>query len=179
MTEPFSDKQQLKAFINAAQYIAGLTSSQDIWEEAGKVLLRFFGADFVAFGRYDADGNIEIGRRLFSGDSASVLLLEQELKTAARDVFDSGFLSRPRPSARHIRSRLREPAECAARGHRSDEDARIGVMIQHADAVAQNRAAGVRAGRIHRDDAHPFGLRGATACHSDPPACSCPRPADR
>ncbi|MGO9951385.1 MAG: sensor histidine kinase [Dissulfurispiraceae bacterium] len=93
MTEPFSDKQQLKAFINAAQYIAGLTSSQDIWEEAGKVLLRFFGADFVAFGRYDADGNIEIGRRLFSGDSASVLLLEQELKTAARDVFDSGFLT--------------------------------------------------------------------------------------
>jgi hypothetical protein len=29
-------------------------------------------------------------------------------------------------------------------------------MAQHADAVAQDRAAGVRAGGIHRDDAHLF-----------------------
>ena len=93
MTEPFSDKQQLKAFINAAQYIAGLTSGQDIWEEAGKVLLRFFDADFAAFGRYEADGNIDIGYRLFSDGAASVPLLEQELKTAVRDVFESGFLT--------------------------------------------------------------------------------------
>ena len=93
MTEPFSDKQQIKAFINAAQYIAGLTSGQDIWEEAGKVLLRFFDADFAAFGRYDTDGNIDIGYRLFSDDAASVLLTEQELKTAVRDVFESGFLT--------------------------------------------------------------------------------------
>ena len=93
MSEPFSDKQQLKAFINAAQYIAGLTSGQDIWEEAGKVLLRFFDADFAAFGRYDTDGNIDIGYRLFSDDAASVLLTEQELKTAVRDVFESGFLT--------------------------------------------------------------------------------------
>ena len=93
MAKPFSHKQQLKAFINAAQYIAGLTSGQDIWEEAGKVLLRFFGADFAAFGRYDAEGNIDIGGRLFSGDASSIPLTEQELKTAARDVFDSGFLT--------------------------------------------------------------------------------------
>lgn len=45
MNEPFSHKEQLKAFINTAQYLAGLTSGQDIWEEAAKVLVKFFGAD--------------------------------------------------------------------------------------------------------------------------------------
>ncbi len=52
MTESFSDKQELKAFINAAQYLAGLTSGQDTWEEAGKVLVKFFGADLAAFARH-------------------------------------------------------------------------------------------------------------------------------
>ncbi len=93
MTGPLSDKQQLKAFINAAQYFAGLTSGQDIWEEAGKVLVNFFGADFGAFGRYGADGEIEIRHWAFSGRVASAQISQPQTIKAVRDVFESGFLT--------------------------------------------------------------------------------------
>ena len=48
------------------------------------------------------------------------------------------------------------PPKMAARGHGADEHARVGMMAEHADAVAENCAAGVRAGWIHRDNAHRF-----------------------
>ncbi len=66
MTVSLSPQQQLKAFINAAQYLAGLTSGQNIWQEAGKLLVRFFGADVAAFGKRRSDGGIEIGHRASS-----------------------------------------------------------------------------------------------------------------
>ncbi len=93
MTKPFSDKQQLKAFINAAQYLAGLTSGQDIWEEAGKVLVKFFGADFAAFGRHNTNGAIEIDHWAFSERGASARIPENEMSAAVGDVFESGFLT--------------------------------------------------------------------------------------
>ena len=93
MTKSFSDKQQLKAVINAAQYLAGLTSGQDIWEEAGKVLVKFFGADFAAFGRHHTSGANEIDHWAFSGRGASARLPENEMIAAVGDVFESGFLT--------------------------------------------------------------------------------------
>ncbi len=93
MTKSFSDKQQLKAFINAAQYLAGLTSGQDIWEESGKVVVQFFGADFAAFGKHDSDETIEIDHWAFSERGASAELSKSEIIEAMGDVFDSGFLN--------------------------------------------------------------------------------------
>ncbi len=93
MTKSFSDKQRLKAFINAAQYLAGLTSGQDIWEEAGKVLVKFFGADFAAFGKRNTNGAIEVDHWAFSGRGDSVRLPESGIIGAVGDVFESGFLT--------------------------------------------------------------------------------------
>jgi PAS domain S-box-containing protein len=93
MTESFTPEQQLKAFINAAQYLVGLTAGQDIWEEAGKVLVKFFGADFAAFARQRPDGNIEIGHRTCSAKWGAARIAEAEMIAAAGDVFESGFLT--------------------------------------------------------------------------------------
>jgi len=93
MNESFTYKQQLKAFINAAQYLAGLTSGQDIWEEAANVLVKFFGADFAAFGRRGIDGTLDIDHRAFSGRDYAARIPENELILAAGDVFESGFLT--------------------------------------------------------------------------------------
>ncbi len=93
MTRSFSDKHQLKAFINAAQYLAALTTGQDIWEEAGKVLIKFFGADFAAFGRQHPDGAIEIDHWAFSDRGASRRLSKPEIIEAMGDVFENGFLT--------------------------------------------------------------------------------------
>ena len=46
-----------------------------------------------------------------------------------------------------------EAAHGAAGGHRADEDAGVGVEGLHADAVAQEGAAGERAGGIDGEDA--------------------------
>ena len=47
-----------------------------------------------------------------------------------------------------------EAAEVPARGHRADEDAGVGGVGLHADAVAQDRPAAEGRGRVHRHDAH-------------------------
>ncbi len=86
-----ADHDQLKAFINAAQYFAGLTAGQDIWEEAGKVLVTFFGADFAVFGTRRADGSIEMGYWACSGEKAQ--LPEAPLLAFMEEVFESGFLT--------------------------------------------------------------------------------------
>lgn len=93
MTELLANNHQLKAFISAAQYIAGLTSSQDIWEETGQVLRQFFGADYVAFGHNDTEGKVTIGYRHCSDIAAAVVLADHELTSAVREVFDSSFLT--------------------------------------------------------------------------------------
>ena len=56
-----------------------------------------------------------------------------------------------------------EAAHGAAGGHRADEDARIGVERLHADAVAEEGAAGVGAGRIDGEDAHRLAALAAEA----------------
>ena len=93
MTTAFSSEQQVKAFIKAAQYFTGLTSGQDIWVEASKVLVKFFGADFAAFGKRAHAGGFEIVQRTFSPDAAAVELAETVLTLAVEEVFANGFLT--------------------------------------------------------------------------------------
>ena len=49
---------------------------------------------------------------------------------------------------------LRQPAAGAARGHRPDEDARIGLEVGHANPVAEHGAAGQRTRRIEGEHRH-------------------------
>ena len=55
---------------------------------------------------------------------------------------------------RQIGGGARDSARNPARRHGADKHARVGMMLLHADTVAQNRAAGDRAGRIDRNYAH-------------------------
>jgi PAS domain S-box-containing protein len=93
MTNSFSPEHQLKAFINTAQYFAGLTSGQDIWAESGKILVKFFGADVAAFGKKETSGKIEIVNRALSLRGAAAQLPEPDITSAVNDVFESGFLT--------------------------------------------------------------------------------------
>ncbi len=80
---------------------------------------------------------------------------------------------------RHVGSGSGQPAEMPARGHGTDEHPGVGVMAEHADAVAQNRATGVRAGGIHREHSNRLPSRRSSAEPADPSACFFPRPARR
>ena len=52
---------------------------------------------------------------------------------------------------RHLQRRLGEAAEGAAGGHRADEDAGVEEVLGEADAVAEQGAAGERAGGVDRE----------------------------
>jgi hypothetical protein len=52
-----------------------------------------------------------------------------------------------------LQRRLRDAAEVPPRPHRADEDARVEEVVGEADAVAEQRALGERAGRVDRDHA--------------------------
>ena len=54
---------------------------------------------------------------------------------------------------RGVARRAGQAAEVAARRHAADEDAGVAGVRLHPHAIAEDRAAGERAGRIDRDDA--------------------------
>src|SRR5450755_2563871 len=58
-----------------------------------------------------------------------------------------------------VTSRGSEAAGVSARCHASDEDAGVTGMALHANAIAENCAASVRARRIYRNDADRLSLR--------------------
>ena len=83
----------LDAVIKTAQYLASLTTHQDVWSEVGKVLVNFFGADLVAFGERRADGEIMGHHWAFSDQVSSQRDLGSEAKEAITEVLESGFLT--------------------------------------------------------------------------------------
>ncbi len=56
----------------------------------------------------------------------------------------------------HFGGSAGQPAEKPARGHGADENACVRGVALHANAIAQNRASGIRAGGINGDDANGF-----------------------
>ena len=59
---------------------------------------------------------------------------------------------------RQFEGAAREAAEFATASHGADEDAGVGMMLLHADAVAEDGAVGERAGGVDGDDADGAGL---------------------
>ncbi len=80
------------AFIKAAQYIARLTAQQDLLEELGNIIVKYFGADWVAFAGDNAGKEIDL-HRCTAPDEAFGRTLLQETREAIRDVLDTGFLA--------------------------------------------------------------------------------------
>ncbi len=71
-------------------------------------------------------------------------------------------------SIRRARSRVArgQAAQRAASRHRADENSRIGMMLLHADAVAQNGAASGPAARVHRQNRHGLALLPQCQCQA-------------
>jgi hypothetical protein len=72
-----------------------------------------------------------------------------------------------------------QSTEMAARGHAADEHARVLGVCLHAHAVTENRAAAVRARRVHADNADRASALAQFGGQPNRPACSCRRLARR
>ncbi len=88
----YSDKDLLQAFMRTAQYLASLTTHEDVWHHVAKLMVKFYGADSAGFARRRADGEIEI-HHLISSDRSSLLAPSQQVQESINEVFESGFLA--------------------------------------------------------------------------------------
>ncbi len=94
MKEPLTEKPDyLEAFIKTAQYLAGLTTQQDLWRETGQALVNFFGAAFSAIGTPGPDGEISEHHWVSSDQVSNREDLGSETKDAIAEVLESGFLT--------------------------------------------------------------------------------------
>ena len=77
------------------------------------------------------------------------------LRLPRSNGFDQdNFISSRIQNLDHTGSGARQPAQRAARGHRSDENASITRQIAHANAVSEQGASSKWTGRIHRHDCY-------------------------
>lgn len=89
----FNQQKYLDAFIKTAQYVASLTTQQDVWSEMLKVMTHFFGSDLVAFGECRADGEI-IGHHWALPEGVSCEnIFTAEIKEIINEVLEGGFLA--------------------------------------------------------------------------------------
>lgn len=94
--------QQHHRIIQLAQYLARLTTQQDVWTEVGKALINFLDADVVAFGECCANGEVRVRDWSFSSHVPRQVELELQISEAVIEVMESSFLTwrllhRPEP----------------------------------------------------------------------------------
>lgn len=94
LKKPLSNqKKYLDAFIKTAQYLASLTTQQDVWSEMLKVMTHFLGSDLIVFGERRADGEI-IGHHWALPEGVSCeSIFTAEIKEIINEVLEDGFLA--------------------------------------------------------------------------------------
>ena len=94
MKKPIPARQDyLDAFIKTAQYLAGLTTKEDMWNETGKVLVNFFGAALCVFGKRGADGEITGRHWTFPDQIPGQRNFGPKIKESIAEVLESSFLA--------------------------------------------------------------------------------------
>src|SRR5208337_1043295 len=88
----YSDKDLLQAFMRTAQYLASLTTHEDVWHHVAKLMVKFYGADSAGFARLRADGKIEI-HHLITFDRSGLFAPSKQIEESIREVLESGFLA--------------------------------------------------------------------------------------
>jgi signal transduction histidine kinase len=83
----------LDAFVKTAQYLAGLTTQQNVWSETGRLLVSFWGADLGGFGERRSDGEVVIRHRTLSADLPNRMDFASEIQEDIAEVLNSGFLT--------------------------------------------------------------------------------------
>jgi len=93
MDSLFTPQKYLDAFIKTAQYLASLTSQQDLYSEIGKTVIHFFGADLAGFAERLADGGVEGHDWILPEEVSYESVFTEKIKDRINDVLESGFFS--------------------------------------------------------------------------------------
>lgn len=90
-----------KGLVKLAQYLAGISAHQSIWDEITRALVKLLGVELAAVGEYHPDGGVSLSHWSDPRVSNADLEHSSSLKEAVSEVLDSGFfaLRRLPPSA--------------------------------------------------------------------------------
>ena len=91
--QEYSDRAYLHAFMKTAQYLASLTTHEDVWQHIAEVMLSFYGAQSAGFAGPKADGELEFHHLLASDEQSSALVCSKDVQESIREVLETGFLS--------------------------------------------------------------------------------------
>jgi len=89
----FNDRAYLDAFMKTAQYLAGLTTHEDVWNHIAELMVKFYGADSAGFARQLENGEIEFHNLMPTDRSCRAFPESQEFRESVREVLQTGFLA--------------------------------------------------------------------------------------
>ncbi len=82
-----------EAFIKLAQYIVRIKTQQDLWVHLGRFIVKYFQAEWSAFVRRDAAGEISIHHCTLPDAIATQDAFMCKVRPLIADVLDTGFLA--------------------------------------------------------------------------------------
>jgi signal transduction histidine kinase len=84
----------LGAFMRTAQYLAGLTTHEDVRRHIGDLMVKFYGAGLAGFVKRRIDGELEIHHLVLPPEISQELLLTKDVQEIIAEVLETGFLAR-------------------------------------------------------------------------------------
>ena len=87
------EEQYTESFIKAAQYIVRLTAQQDVLEQLGRIIVKYFQAEWVVFAYEGPKGEIILRNPTASGRDLSEMVKMDKTRETIHDVMDTGFLA--------------------------------------------------------------------------------------
>lgn len=88
----YSDKELLNAFMKTAQYLARLTTHEDVRHHIARLIVKFYRADSAGFARRREDGEIET-LHLVTSNGPNLLVSSKQVRECFYEVFETGFLA--------------------------------------------------------------------------------------
>ncbi len=89
----FNDRAYLDAFMRTAQYLASLTTHEDVWNHIAELMVKFYGADSAGFARQLENSEIEFHNLRPSDRSCRAFQESPEIFESVREVLQTGFLA--------------------------------------------------------------------------------------
>jgi signal transduction histidine kinase len=88
----YSDKELLNAFMKTAQYLARLTTHEDVRRHIAKLMVKFYRADSAGFAWRREDGEIET-HHVVTSIGPNLLVSSSQVEEGVCEVFETGFLA--------------------------------------------------------------------------------------
>jgi signal transduction histidine kinase len=87
------NQSYLHSFMMTAQYLASLTTHEDVWRHIGEVMVGFYGAELAGFVRHGPDADLTFHHLILPAGFPQDVLKTKETQETVKEVLETGFLT--------------------------------------------------------------------------------------